>query len=206
MAGGEESGRKIAGRILKRLRNDYGYSLDMVKDTGMAGLDEFLFINKKGHCEYFASAMAVLLRLNDIPARIVNGFSGGEWNELGNYMIIRQKHAHSWVEAYLPGEGWAVFDPTPPDPAAVNPASSRLSHSLDLMRLYWQRYVVKYTFKDQAHILEFFNRGGRDMLIKLKSFKTVKKEDISRYVSENLWFLVAIAVIVLLFILWPAYQ
>ncbi|NIQ03470.1 MAG: DUF3488 domain-containing protein, partial [Nitrospinaceae bacterium] len=63
------------------------------------------------------SAMVVLLRLADIPARLVNGFAGTEWNDWGQYLIIRQTHAHSWVEAYLPGRGWTVYDPTPPDPS-----------------------------------------------------------------------------------------
>ena len=199
IAGTTGSERKITENILRLLLNNYGYSLEMVNQTSMTGLEEFLFVNKKGHCEYFASAMAILLRLNGIPARMVNGFSGGEWNELGNYMIVRQKHAHSWVEAYLPGEGWMVFDPTPPDPGAVVTSSKRLSHTMDLMRLYWQRYIVKYTLKDQAQILEFFNRGGRDALLKIKSLKTLNGEKISHYLRENIWFLVIISVIVLLY-------
>ncbi|MGV7221107.1 MAG: transglutaminase TgpA family protein [Nitrospinales bacterium] len=201
VAGTTGSEQRIAKNILRFLRNNYGYSLEMVSDTGMTGLEEFLFVNKKGHCEYFASAMAILLRLNDIPARIVNGFSGGEWNEMGNYMIVRQKHAHSWVEAYLPGEGWMVFDPTPPDPGAVINPSNRLSHTMDLMRLYWQRYVVKYTFKDQAQIFEFFNRGGRDTLLKIKSLNKLNKEKISAYLRDNIWLVISLAAILLIFLI-----
>ena len=117
VVGDAPSSSKKAERILKRLRNNYGYSLDLVNETGQTGLYEFLFRRREGHCEYFATAMVVLLRVNGIPSRMVNGFAGGEWNDLGNYLIVRQKHAHSWVEAYLPGQGWMVFDPTPPDPA-----------------------------------------------------------------------------------------
>ena len=195
------SERKIAENILQHLRNNYGYSLEMVNDTDMTGLEEFLFINKKGHCEYFASAMAILLRLNNIPSRVVNGFSGGEWNRLGNYMIVRQKHAHSWVEAFLPGEGWMVFDPTPPDPGAVVNPSKRISHTMDLMRLYWQRYVVKYTFKDQAQILEFFNRGGKDALLKIKSLKSLNKEKIGSLILENIWMFITIGSIILILLI-----
>ena len=64
-------------------------------------MEDFLVNRKKGHCEYFASALALLLRSIDIPARIVNGFKGGDWNELTQSMNVRQKHAHSWVEAYV---------------------------------------------------------------------------------------------------------
>jgi transglutaminase-like putative cysteine protease len=201
IAGIAGSERKITENILNHLRNNFSYSLEMVNKTEMTGLEEFLFVNKKGHCEYFASAMAILLRLNNIPARMVNGFSGGEWNALGNYMIVRQKHAHSWVEAYLPGEGWMVFDPTPPDPGAIVNPSNRISHTMDLMRLYWQRYVVKYTFKDQAKILDFFNQGGRDALITIKSLKELNKEQISDYLRENIWTLIAVASIVLILLI-----
>jgi hypothetical protein len=145
--------------------------------------------------------MAILLRLNNIPSRVVHGFSGGECNVLGNYMIVRQKHAHRWVEAFLPGEGWMVFDPTPPDPGAVISSSKRISHTMDLMRLYWQRYVVKYTFKDQAQILEFFNRGGKDALIKIKSLKSLNKEKIEGFILENIWMFITIASIILILII-----
>ena len=64
-------------------------------------VEDFLVNRKKGHCEYFASALALLLRSIDIPSRMVNGFKGGDWNELTETMNVRQKHAHSWVEAYI---------------------------------------------------------------------------------------------------------
>ena len=80
---------------------------------------DFLVNRKEGHCEYFASALTLLLRSVGIPARMVNGFKGGDWNELAEVLNVRQKHAHSWVEAYL-GEParaatpiWITLDPTP---------------------------------------------------------------------------------------------
>ena len=62
---------------------------------------DFLVNRKAGHCEYFASALTLLLRSVGIPARMVNGFKGGDWNDLAQVLYVRQKHAHSWVEAYL---------------------------------------------------------------------------------------------------------
>ncbi len=199
VVGDAPSSSKKAERILKRLRNNYGYSLDLVNETGQTGLYEFLFRRRKGHCEYFASAMVVLLRVNGIPARMVNGFAGGEWNDLGNYLIVRQKHAHSWVEAYLPGQGWMVFDPTPPDPALLEESfRNPFAHHMDLMRLYWQRYVVKYTFKDQKRIVSFFDRGSRDMIRNLKSLKKWTAQDVLRHVKENIWIPVTVGGILLL--------
>ena len=76
-------------------------------------IGDFLFRYRSGHCEYFATAMVLMLRSQGIPARFVTGFLGGENNRLG-YYIVRQSNAHAWVEAYLPDSGWTVFDPTPP--------------------------------------------------------------------------------------------
>ena len=71
--------------------------------------DFFLFDRKKGHCEYFASAFAVLARAANIPTRTVNGFLGGEWNEYRGYVAVRAGDAHSWDEVYFPGSGWVTF-------------------------------------------------------------------------------------------------
>ena len=74
---------------------------------------EFLFDKKRGYCEYFASAAAVLLRLQDIPCRYVTGFVVQEWNRQGGHYTVREADAHAWVEAYIPGRGWIEVDPTP---------------------------------------------------------------------------------------------
>ena len=87
--------------------------------------------------------MVMLLRLSGVPARLVNGFMGLEWNELGQYMVVRQHHAHSWVEAYLPEKGWVIYDPTPADPMfALNSFGDPINRALDLMRLNWQSYIL----------------------------------------------------------------
>ncbi|UCD12215.1 MAG: DUF3488 domain-containing protein [Nitrospinaceae bacterium] len=166
-----QSPAEKAQGILEHFQTGFDYSLEMKTSPHESALEHFLFTRKAGHCEYFASAMVVLLRLAGVPSRMVNGFTSGEWNEMGEYFIIRQKHAHSWVEAFLPGRGWVIFDPTPPDPGlGLENRSSQLARALDLMRLNWQRYVIKYSLGDQLEILSFFKRSGREMIGHAKSF------------------------------------
>jgi len=96
------------------LRRNFGYTLNLSGKPGADPLAQFLFVTKAGHCEYFASAMAVMLRTLGIPSREVNGFLPGQFNDLAGDYIVRGSDAHSWVEAYFPGSGWITFDPTPP--------------------------------------------------------------------------------------------
>jgi transglutaminase-like putative cysteine protease len=138
-----------ASAIELYLRTRYGYSLQMAATPPPDPLAYFLFERKEGHCEYFASAMAVMLRTLGIPARIVNGFRGGEYNDLtGNY-IVRGRDAHSWVEAYIPGYAWVSFDPTPADPKPVVGSMHRFLLYLDAAREFWREWVINYDFLHQ---------------------------------------------------------
>jgi len=80
-------------------------------------VDDFLFNTRRGFCGHFASAFTTLMRAAGIPARVVGGYQGGDWNPVGGYLIVRQSHAHAWSEVWLPGRGWSRVDPT----AAVAP-------------------------------------------------------------------------------------
>jgi transglutaminase-like putative cysteine protease len=134
-----------AALVEKHLRTEFGYSLDMPK--GMSGdpLADFLFARRKGHCEYFASAMAVMLRSLGIPARIANGFQSGTYNPVSEMYIVRASDAHSWVEAYDPVEGWVTFDPTPSAPRASGyPLFTKAGMYLDAAETFWQEWVVNY--------------------------------------------------------------
>jgi len=124
-------------------------------------LATFLFEAKAGHCEYFASSMAILLRAAGIPTRVINGFLLGEYNPVGRDYIIRESDAHSWVEVYIPGQGWVEFDPTPPDPnhREVN-LSMQLSQYVDAAELFWNSYVIVY---DSGAQLQLF-RSAQDRL------------------------------------------
>lgn len=102
-----------AKAIESYLQNNLGYTLEQ-KAGGDEPLSDFLFNVREGHCEYFASAMAVMLRTQGVATRIVNGFHGGDYNDAVDMTVIRQRHAHSWVEVYFPKENtWVTFDPTP---------------------------------------------------------------------------------------------
>lgn len=140
----------------------FRYTLQLPSEQQKDPLAHFLFERKAGHCEYFASSMAVMLRTLKIPSRVVTGFHGGEFNELtGNY-IIRAKDAHSWVEAFFPGVGWVTFDPTPGGAAAPVTAWTRVQLYVDAMREFWREWVINYDFMHQRRLsVVAMNAGSR---------------------------------------------
>lgn len=157
-AGAEGTSDERAARIQQFLQDNYSYTLDQ-KNVGEDPLDSFLFETKSGHCEYFATSMVMMLRVNRIPARLVNGFLGGRWNEVGNYLAVRQGDAHSWVEYWSEGRGWVPIDPTPAadvlnDTSLVDSAREYW----DAMRLSWMKWVIEYDLTAQ---IEFFRRAAQ---------------------------------------------
>jgi len=133
--------------VLERyLRNSYDYSLELKGSPHASDpLAMFLFDVRRGHCEYFASAMAIMLRQLGIPARLVNGFRAGEYNRLADAFVVHQYDAHSWVEAYFPPYGWLEFDPTPPDPSRSRSGLARLFETVvDAVSLWWWEDVINY--------------------------------------------------------------
>jgi hypothetical protein len=164
-----------ASLIEAYLRKNYKYTLNLTWNPGPQPLNTFLFDAKNGHCEYFASAMAILARAAGIPTRLVNGFLTGEYNPVGADFIVRESDAHSWVEAYLPDRGWTEFDATPPD---MRPADgsfgAQMSHFVDALELFWSSYILVYddnsqsrlfhNAQNQAQNLESDVRSGSDRL------------------------------------------
>src|SRR5262249_27649177 len=116
----------------------------------------FLLEHGAGHCEYFASAMVVLLRSIGIPARLVNGFAGGRQNEIGGFVGLSRSDSHAWGEVRFEHAGWVRFDPTPPD-RRLHPAALGLGVALrDLgsaVELWWYRHVVEFDRSDQLRAL-----------------------------------------------------
>lgn len=105
----------VARALESHLRDsgEYGYTLDAsVQDPHIDPLEDFLFNRKSGHCEYYASALTLMLRSVGIPAQMVNGFKGGDYDEGTHTLYVEQRHAHSWVEAFVNGQ-WLIMDPTP---------------------------------------------------------------------------------------------
>lgn len=148
VAGPAKSNFDKAAAVENYLKTHYGYTLQLPRTEVPDPIANFLFERKQGHCEYFASAMAVMLRTQGIPSRVVNGFRSDEFNDLtGNY-VIRAKDAHSWVEAYFPGYGWQMFDPTPAGTGGSPQGWGRLALYMDAMASFWRDWVVSY---DSAH-------------------------------------------------------
>ncbi len=139
-------------RVIERyLPEHYAYTLDLPAQQPRDPIAYFLFDRKRGHCEYFASTMAVMLRTLGIPSRVITGFQGGIYNPIDHQQLIRASDAHSWVEAYLPRLGWTTFDPTPAAPApASNAFLDRLSLYLDAADVFWQEWVLDYSLDHQV--------------------------------------------------------
>ena len=161
-----------AAAILHFLKNgEYKYSLTKLP-LSSAPLDDFLFQHKYGNCEYFASAMAVLLRLSGIPARLVGGYRGGFYNEAGGYYMIPEQNAHVWVEAYFGNRGWVRLDPTP---AAQENYSSpvgkgllfRLRLFFDAIDYYWNAAVINYDFEKQFSLISKLSESVREVRFKV---------------------------------------
>jgi protein-glutamine gamma-glutamyltransferase len=151
-----------ARAIEQRLRTDYTYTLDLPQRESRDPLADFLFVRRKGHCEYFASAMAVMLRTLHIPSRLVTGFQMGEYNPISDLWVVRASDAHSWVEAWIPGRGWTTFDPTPPDFSTHTLGLfSRFGLYLDAAETFWQQWVVGYDPNHQGTLADRVERTVR---------------------------------------------
>lgn len=159
---GQATPLQKAVEIERRLRTGYVYDLASPSGKDKQPLDHFLFESKRGHCEFYSSAMAVLLRAVDVPTRNVTGFIGGTWNRFGRFYAVRQGDAHSWVEAYIDGEGWRTFDPTPPADAApkseLSGAWAQLRDFLEATSQRWDRHVVGYDLSQQTSLLSALSR------------------------------------------------
>jgi hypothetical protein len=129
------------------LRRNFTYTIDLPDPGAEPPLDAFLFTHRRGHCEYFATAMTVMLRSIGIPARLVNGYLGGRWNAYDRYLAVLAAHAHSWVEVPFVGYGWVTFDPTPP--GALPPVGNWWSDLYDALRFRWNKYVLEYNLDVQ---------------------------------------------------------
>ncbi len=154
---GARTDRERAERIVEHLHaSPFVYSLDMRDPGDRPPLERFLFEWHAGHCEYYASAMVVLLRAVGVPSRNVTGFLGGRWNEYGRYYAVRSGDAHAWVEAYLPSEGWVTFDPTPPGRNELSLVASfleELRNMVDAAIVWWELDVVSFDLRSQRDIL-----------------------------------------------------
>ncbi len=197
---GDQSDEQKAQAIAEYLRSNYAYTLTVSPaPKGISPLEDFLFRSKRGYCEHYSSAMVLMLRSVGIPARIVTGFLGGDRNAYGGYLIVRQRDAHSWVEALINGK-WKRYDPTP----SVAPAPVE-SYSLfwDSVKTQWARYVVGFRSSDQRAIFVHLTRQF------ITGFGLFRPDDLSvngSYTVRYSVLLVIVALILLLTMLFIAWQ
>lgn len=171
-------------RIENYLRSRYGYTLNLTGTPGRDPLAHFLFETRAGHCEYFASAMAILLRTVGVPSREVNGFLPGEYNDLGGDYIVRASDAHSWVEVYFPGVNWQVFDPTPAGPTNEASFLTRLGMYVDWMQIRWNEWVIGYDFTHQLLLAQNLQRDSRSWRDALRSLWERKQRQGKRWLKS----------------------
>jgi transglutaminase-like putative cysteine protease len=154
-----------AKAIEDHLHKEYRYDMNSPSGAAKQPLDDFLFVSHRGHCEYFSSAMAIMLREIGIPSRNVTGFVGGAYNRFGKYYAVRQADAHSWVEAYVEDQAhptWLTFDPTPA--AGAQPLEETtgfwvyVRDLVEAMSNTWARYVVGYDLHQQMRLFEDMSR------------------------------------------------
>lgn len=161
MGGGRDDRGKVDVLESYFRNNGYRYS---TKDlaTGDAAIEQFLFERKQGHCEFFASSFALLLRAGGVPCRLVGGYLGGDYNELGGYYLVTEDKAHVWVEAFIDGKGWVRIDPSSFASNAGEVWSApktptirkRITLLLDSCNYAWNRSVVSYDFEQQVSIAQ----------------------------------------------------
>lgn len=185
---------EAALRILSHFESAFSYSLTSLPVSDNP-VEEFLFNTKKGNCEYFASSMAVMLRIAGIPARVVGGYRGGEYNEIGGYYLVTQNEAHVWVEAHIGKKGWVRFDPTPSYPDGQGPSTrkglfDRLRLIADAASYFWNSSVIPYDISGQFALFDRLKRG-------------LSKSDILRLSTSPVFItgLAAIAVALLFFVI-----
>lgn len=152
---------RMADKIREYFRaGQFEHTLGRVDSAaGVDKIEHFLFESRRGHCEFFASAMTLMCQSLRIPARVVTGYYGGEYNPVGSFFVIRRKDAHAWVEVLLKDRGWVLYDPTPSAGNEAAMASSDLGAVLDRIGQYlqfeWVTFVVSF---DPEHRRQLFGR------------------------------------------------
>jgi transglutaminase-like putative cysteine protease len=188
----EKAGAKnrydAARAVESYLQTNFGYTLDL-KASGSDPLADFLFNVKEGHCEYFASAMAIMLRTHGIATRVVNGFQGGQYNDQARRYIIRQKDAHSWVEVYFPQQNvWVPFDPTPAGASETGTNTGGIygafSNYIEALETMWIEYVVAYDNQGQRSLARSFRQNVSAQMFEITAWLNSLQRDLARSYND----------------------
>ena len=174
-----------AAAIESYLRAHFGYTLQLPRTQVKDPIANFLFERRQGHCEYFASSMAVMLRTQGIPSRVVNGFRSDEFNDLtGNY-VVRAKDAHAWVEAYFPGYGWQMFDPTPAGNGGTPQGWDRVALYIDAMASFWREWIVSYDSTHQYVLGQSAITGARGLWENSRAWAAAKYAEMLKWARRS---------------------
>lgn len=136
-------------------------------------VDAFLFVSRTGHCEFFASSFATLLRLSGIPSRLVGGYYGGDYNEVGGYYAVTEDRAHVWVEAFVNGKGWVRVDPSSfasnfdRTTASSRGLAAKVAGLVDSFTWYWNQAVITYDLQKQVDFVRRANRQFKGLSLAL---------------------------------------
>ncbi len=189
ITGKPDSRYEKAKAVERYLQTQYGYTLEL-KAGGEQPLADFLFNVREGHCEYFATAMAIMLRTQGIATRIVNGFQQGEYNETAGVYVVKQKNAHSWVEVYFPGENsWVTFDPTPfagqNDGTVVGGGIlGKFNTYIEALETFWIQYFVAFDNQEQRSLFRSFKSSFVDYQSKTSAWMTELKNHLTGWWRE----------------------
>lgn len=173
-----------ARSIESYLQNNFGYTREP-KAKGVEPLSDFLFNVREGHCEYFATAMAVMLRTQGIATRIVNGFHGGEYNDTAAVTVVRQRNAHAWVEVYFPTENvWVPFDPTPfagqPGTTSSTGIAGTFNKYIEALETFWIQYFVSFDNQEQRSLV----RSVRSSLLEYRGRISTYSDNVLSLVGQ----------------------
>jgi transglutaminase-like putative cysteine protease len=178
--------------VIEWLQKTHEYTTDLKRNPDVPDpLEDFLFSQKAGHCEYFASAAAILLRLSGVPTRYVNGFLGGEWNDLSKTLTVRDNRAHSWVEAYIGPGGWVRIDATPS--AGRGARMGRMRQLFDSVEFFWSRWVIDY---DVSRQIDIARKIGRTVGMGQTSFDLRQTKKVLRWGLAGLGALAALTLLI----------
>lgn len=170
-SGGSDADKlRLLERFVRSQRISYATS---GLPVGNNALDDFLFGKKRGSCEFFASSSAILLRLAGVPARLVGGYRGGNYNQMGGYYQVTEDMAHVWVEAYLDGKGWVTVDPTAWSIGFGRQAAlgDTLRMYADALGFYWNKAVISYDLDRQISLVRKAGGAVRQLRLPALSLK-----------------------------------
>ncbi|MGO8795498.1 MAG: DUF3488 and DUF4129 domain-containing transglutaminase family protein [Candidatus Sulfotelmatobacter sp.] len=174
IAGSANTNYDKAATVERYLRTHYGYTLQLPRTAVDDPLANFLFERKAGHCEYFASSMAVMLRTLHIPSRVVTGFVSEEFNDVTDNYVVRARNAHAWVEAYFSGYGWITFDPTPGGGTSSPQGWGRAMLYLDAAESFWREWVISYDASHQSILGHTMLNGTRSSFEQVRLWARVR--------------------------------